>query len=368
MSRLDYHEIRQRAAGNWHGILTALGLPSESLTNKHQPCPACGGTDRYRFDDKGGNGGFICTHYKNGAGDGFDLLMHYFGYSFHEAALAVAGVLGMIDNAAPETHATAAPRVAPPQPPKTPPKDRLNKLAAIWEQAVPLSDGDPVSGYLQGRGLTMAEPYPEVLRYHAALPYWAECSDGWKEIGRFPAMVAAITEADGTLAGLHITYLKRCYTKPQGDSGGYTQSYTKLNLHHPETGAQLPAKKMQVRFEGMSWLSGHAVRLFQPVNNALMVCEGIETALAAHELTGWPVSACLSTSGLKSFKWPSELQALGIYADHDPAGLEAADKLARRAIQAGLGVFTWKSDTPNTDALDELNAIQAAEAAGGIND
>ncbi|MDO4247558.1 MAG: primase-helicase zinc-binding domain-containing protein [Neisseria sp.] len=145
MSRLDHHEIRQRAAGNWHGILTALGLPSESLANKHQPYPACGGTDRYRFDDKGGNGGFICTHYKNGAGDGFDLLMHYFGYSFHEAALAVAGVLGMTAPAP-----TAAPRVAPP--PKTPPKDRLNKLAAIWEQAAPVSDGDPVSGYLQGRG------------------------------------------------------------------------------------------------------------------------------------------------------------------------------------------------------------------------
>ncbi|WP_241155820.1 primase-helicase zinc-binding domain-containing protein [Neisseria yangbaofengii] len=44
--RLDFAAVKQQAHGNWRAILTALGIPAESLTNKHQPCPACGGTDR----------------------------------------------------------------------------------------------------------------------------------------------------------------------------------------------------------------------------------------------------------------------------------------------------------------------------------
>ena len=46
-------KVTEHAQGQWPRILSALaGLSPDQLTDKHQPCPLCGGKDRYRFDDK----------------------------------------------------------------------------------------------------------------------------------------------------------------------------------------------------------------------------------------------------------------------------------------------------------------------------
>ncbi|WP_455252207.1 primase-helicase zinc-binding domain-containing protein, partial [Neisseria sp.] len=58
-----YKEIRAAAQYRWPEIHAALGIDPRYLKNKHQPCPACGGKDRFRYDDKDGNGTFICNHY-----------------------------------------------------------------------------------------------------------------------------------------------------------------------------------------------------------------------------------------------------------------------------------------------------------------
>jgi len=63
------------------------------LTNKHQACPACGGKDRFRFDDKEGRGTYICSNC--GAGDGVDLLQKYTGWGFAEAAQFTEDTLGI---------------------------------------------------------------------------------------------------------------------------------------------------------------------------------------------------------------------------------------------------------------------------------
>jgi putative DNA primase/helicase len=33
----------------WPRVLAQLGIPESALRNKHSPCPACGGKDRFRF-------------------------------------------------------------------------------------------------------------------------------------------------------------------------------------------------------------------------------------------------------------------------------------------------------------------------------
>jgi putative DNA primase/helicase len=86
--------ISEDAANHWPRILTQLGINSEYLTNRHMPCPGCGGKDRFRFDDKEGRGTFYC----NGggsptSGDGFALLQHVFGWSFATAANEVRNIL-----------------------------------------------------------------------------------------------------------------------------------------------------------------------------------------------------------------------------------------------------------------------------------
>ena len=48
-----YQDIKAAAQYRWPEIHTALGIDPRYLKNKHQPCPACGGKDRFRYADSG---------------------------------------------------------------------------------------------------------------------------------------------------------------------------------------------------------------------------------------------------------------------------------------------------------------------------
>jgi putative DNA primase/helicase len=64
-------EVTSAAAGKWPYVLAGLSIDVPDSSRRHAPCPACGGTDRFRFDDNG-RGSFICN--QCGAGDGLDLI------------------------------------------------------------------------------------------------------------------------------------------------------------------------------------------------------------------------------------------------------------------------------------------------------
>lgn len=94
-------DILESAKGHWSSILGVLaGLTQKQLSDKHQPCPLCGGTDRYRFDDQDGNGSWFCnkcggkTH-SGGAGNGMDMLMRKNDWDFKRAASEVERHLGI---------------------------------------------------------------------------------------------------------------------------------------------------------------------------------------------------------------------------------------------------------------------------------
>lgn len=97
--------ITELAQGNWPSILGALaGLSGTQLTDKHQPCPLCGGKDRYRFDDQDGSGSWYCNKCggrdsNGGAGSGMDLLMRRTGWTFQEAAQRIEQHLGIAPSA-----------------------------------------------------------------------------------------------------------------------------------------------------------------------------------------------------------------------------------------------------------------------------
>ena len=83
------------AQGRWNEILAVLAaLSAEQLSNRHQPCPLCGGRDRYRFDDLQGSGSWFCNQcggkdQLGGAGTGIDLLMRLRRWSYRQACEAV---------------------------------------------------------------------------------------------------------------------------------------------------------------------------------------------------------------------------------------------------------------------------------------
>ncbi|HHD7222274.1 TPA: DUF927 domain-containing protein [Citrobacter freundii] len=97
-------EVTTAAAGNWPYVLAGLSIDVPDSSRRHAPCPACGGTDRFRFDDNG-RGNFICN--QCGAGDGLDLIKKVNNCDTTEAAQLAADVLG-IDYRAAQTDPAAA--------------------------------------------------------------------------------------------------------------------------------------------------------------------------------------------------------------------------------------------------------------------
>jgi putative DNA primase/helicase len=82
---------------------------------------------------------------------------------------------------------------------------------------------------------------------------------------------------------------------------------------------------------------GGAVRLAAS-GNVLMVGEGIETCLAAMQVTGHPAWAALSTSGLRALDLPDDVRDVIVLADGDEPGEAAARACAWRWKREGRHV------------------------------
>lgn len=343
---LNYSDVESLSNGRWTAILSSLGIPTSSLVNRHQPCPCCGGRDRFRFDDKNGSGSFICTHFGNGGGNGFQLVQHWFDCDFKTALKAVADVLGVgegstlpsFQNIGVGPHAI---------------KDHKIALEQIWGECSCIDEASLIQKYLHSRGLDWQKIKgfdTEALRFHPALPYWDFEEQKNSMLGKFSAMVGKITDHQNNLQGLHFTYLQHVAGKA-----------SKLSIAN-SSGTPLTAKKMRNRYAGS--LKGCAIQLY-PSTEELAVCEGIETAFAIRETSGLPVWACLSANGLQSLTLPSSLKKLYIYCDNDlhAQGFRAGHNLMVRAIKSGVKAHIWQPKQLGWDALDVLIASKQEEAA-----
>ncbi|EGS9087907.1 toprim domain-containing protein [Salmonella enterica] len=101
--KMNVTETVKQACGHWPRILPALGV--KVIKNRHQSCPVCGGSDRFRFDDKEGRGTWFCN--QCGAGDGLKLVEKVFGVTPSEAAGKVNAVTGKLPPVAPEVIAAS---------------------------------------------------------------------------------------------------------------------------------------------------------------------------------------------------------------------------------------------------------------------
>jgi len=321
-------EAAKRAAhGNWPGLLERLGVAGTVVNRRNQPCPGCGGEDRFQFTDKYGDGNYICRGC--GAGDGFKLLELCLGWKFSEALKAVEELLGTLGEG--------------PKPPRSEPSvERMRKLAkSIWQEARPIAPDDAVARYLAGRGIVMAHylagrglvmaEYPRVLRMHPALGFYvkSEADKRARRVGDYPAMLAAVQGPDGHAVTIHRTYLAN--------------------------GAKAPVPEPKKLLN--AGIAGAAVRLFEP-GEELALTEGIETALAVHLRTGKPVWAALSAANLEKVWVPEAVTRVGIYADNDASytGQAAAYALARRLRHARppREVAVYVPRQPDTDWADVL--------------
>ncbi len=101
--KMNVTDAVKQACGHWPRILPALGV--KVIKNRHQACPVCGGSDRFRFDDKEGRGTWFCN--QCGAGDGLKLVEKVFGVSAAEAAGKVGALTGNLPPVAPEVIAVS---------------------------------------------------------------------------------------------------------------------------------------------------------------------------------------------------------------------------------------------------------------------
>ncbi|MCX8967138.1 DUF927 domain-containing protein [Erwinia psidii] len=84
-------ETMKLALNRWPSVLQVLGI-TVPADGRHGACPACGGKDRFRFDDKNGRGTWFCNSCGNG--DGLDLVCRAMKLDVKAAAEAVASTAG----------------------------------------------------------------------------------------------------------------------------------------------------------------------------------------------------------------------------------------------------------------------------------
>jgi putative DNA primase/helicase len=313
-------DVRQFAAGRWLDVLGALApalTPALRRPGRHVPCPVHGGTDGFRlFRDVEQTGGGVC----NTCGtfhDGFALLMWVTRWTFPEVLNAVARELGTTDVRIGESRRVDVPR------PRPRPKERdresvIEALNRVWRQSLDPADrrAAPLRAYLSRRGLSGAELDGRVVRFHPALGYWKKNDHNEIELaGRYPAMVALVTDAEGAPVTVHRTYLT-----PDGRK------------------APVPAPKKLMGYPGHR-LVGGAIRLFTP-GPVLGVAEGIETALAVHGRTGMPVWSAVSANLLERAEPPAKTSLVVVWADRDRsgAGEAAAMRLREWLLRRGIPV------------------------------
>lgn len=297
MHKMTIFDLKLKASGRWLSILQARApqlYPAIKHIGRHIPCPVHGGKDGFRlFNDVTETGGGICNTCGTFA-DGFDLLQWANGWTFAESVTAVSRCLGKnIGNPLP---------IKPIQKLASRPNNFLGverkRLQSIWKATIP--DNGRIQQYLESRGL--AGKAPPTLRLHPSLRYYKQGHEAY-----YPAMVARIQKEDETV-GLHLTYLDR---------------------NGP---GKAPVFNPKIIRKCVESVSGGSIHLFAPTSNRpLALTEGIETALAVRDMSGFPVWACGNSSLLAKVKIPANVLQVYIGADRDrsEAGERAAQTLAQ---------------------------------------
>lgn len=312
------------------------------------PCPACGGSDRFSINPA--KQVWNCRGH-GGGGSVIDMVMHIAGVDFKAACELLTGEAppsggsGRIDEEARQRAREARERAeakareleAEAALSETQQRDRARR---IWGESKPIS-GTAAERYLIGRGIPAME-WPECLRFHQMLPYPGGV--------RHPALICRVDDMFGEPCAIWRIYITN-------------------------EGQKAPVENAKL---GLGPAGGGAVRLFAPTDRyEVGLCEGVETAFGAHLVSGRPVWACLSTSGLTGFQAPMDVSAVWLFADSDAPGfnLETGKLLpapGMRAARAAAEAITGQSvrvldvlepGLPGMDWLDVWNATKGRMAA-----
>uniref|UniRef100_E6VQ92 Uncharacterized protein n=1 Tax=Rhodopseudomonas palustris (strain DX-1) TaxID=652103 RepID=E6VQ92_RHOPX len=192
--------------------------------------------------------------------------------------------------------------------------------------------------YLRQRGITDLDSLTS-LRFHPRCYYRP---DRTAPTETWPAMIAAVTDLEGHITGVHRTWLDR-------DGCG------KAPIDTPR--------------RAIGHLLGNAVR-FGVAGDVMAAGEGIETMLSVRSsMLTMPMAAALSAAHLAAMLFPAKLRRLYVVRDNDRAGDGAATILIGRGQAAGIEAIPLspRRDDFNHDlrthGLDQLRAMLKTQIA-----
>ncbi|MGZ3775310.1 MAG: DUF7146 domain-containing protein [Bdellovibrio sp.] len=327
MKNFDVKKLLTRSRGNWFNILTSAGISPAFLTGKNGPCPQCGGKDRFRWDNKNGDGSGFC-HQCNFKGNGLALLSKWSGLEGrHEfpKLLCKLNDLCSNGNVSANEHSVATKKQ----------KDLTRIAHAIFEESKPLviNTESPACQYFRRRGLKVPLNVTSI-RYHRSLTYF----ENGTAVGRFPAIVAKISDNKNNLIAIHRIYL---------DSEGNKASVREAKL-------------------ALGKLKGGSIQLDDASGDSLNIAEGLETALAVRQITNQPTWSAISAGNLTRAEIPSHVKTVYIWADLDKSGTgeKAANELALRLHYQERRVYIkvpMQTLTENQKSIDWLDVLNTKE-------
>lgn len=329
---------------DWYALLPRLGVEPELIANpkKMGPCPIEGdGKTRFRFDNKGGRGTWICNHC--GAGDGVRLVALV---NATDDAGAVRLIREQIQGVV-QSHGTALRTKAAPSEKRTP--QAIEKARRLLEKTLGESkpiEGTPALKYLQNRipGLDLRWLNTESFRFHPSLYHFDE-ENSRKSF--LPALLAKVKNAAtaGDAVSLH-----RYYITKDGFKAKVSPSQVKKMM-----------SATVEKIHGESILINTA-----PACEVVIVSEGLENGLAWVMATQnrIPVYSAMNCGNLEHFNWPAGTKAILIAADHDQVnpktglrpGTHHAMLLKKRAVDAGLMAVVKVPPTQGIDWDDMWNS------------
>jgi phage/plasmid primase-like uncharacterized protein len=198
-----------------------------------------------------------------------------------------------------------------------------NAARRLFAMAQPIA-GTLAETYLRNRGI-IAFHDTASLRFHPTCYCRPDVNFPTETL---PAMVASVTDLNGTITGAHRTWL---------DPDGFSEAALgKAPINSPR--------------RAMGNLLGHAVR-FGVAQDVMAAGEGIETILSLKlALPTMPMVAALSAAHLAGVRFPDGLQRLYIAHDNDPAGHRARRTLTERAHVIGIAAIPL---SPNLGDFNE---------------
>lgn len=197
---------------------------------------------------------------------------------------------------------------------------KLALIRSTYAKATGLC-GTPAAAYLKSRWLVPTAAW-EGLR--ASVMHYPG-------VGKCPVLLGPVEAPDGSLVGVHRTYLQ-----PNG---------AKLAVPNPR------------RMFGQ--IQGCAIRLGQ-ITNALIICEGLEDGLTLYQELGGAVAVWVAcgASNLSMTKIPDTVKLLTVAADNDTPGEQSARRAAFAFSVGGREVRIMRPESGFKDYNDQLRGVR----------